>query len=109
MVCWLGTECLVKPRAVPHVADPAHGRVKKGMKTALKTTSSRGRVNIRGAINLERFDCPFVEPATRDDTSAVQLLTGIEARNKSKRAIHVIRDNAACHRGPDVRAFLRPP
>ncbi len=44
-----------------------------------------------------------------DGTSAVQLLTGIEARNKSKRAIHVIRDNAACHRGPDVRAFLRPP
>jgi hypothetical protein len=26
------------------------------------TTSGRGRVNIHGALNLENFDVPFVEP-----------------------------------------------
>jgi len=35
-----------------------------------------------------------------------KLLTKIEARNPDKRIIHVIWDNAAYHKGPDVRAFL---
>jgi transposase len=34
------------------------------------------------------------------------LLAKIEARNQDKRIIHVIWDNAAYHKGPDVRAFL---
>ena len=33
----------------------------------------------------------------------------IEARNLDKRKIHLIRDNAPYHRGPDVRAFLARP
>ena len=45
-------------------------------------------------------------PTTVDGVSAVQLLTKIEARNPDKRIIHVIWDNAAYHKGPDVRAFL---
>jgi hypothetical protein len=38
-------------------------------------------VNIHGAVNLETFDAPFVEPTTVDGVSAVQLLTKIEERN----------------------------
>ena len=64
------------------------------------------RVNIHGALNLENFDAPIVAPATVDGASAVQLLAKIEARNPEKRIIHVIWDNAAYHKGPDVRAFL---
>ena len=41
-----------------------------------------------------------------DGVSAVQLLAKIEARNQDKRIIHVIWDNAAYHKGPDVRASL---
>ena len=73
---------------------------------AIQTTSGRGRVNIHGALNLETFDAPFVEPTTVDGISSVQLLTKIEARNPDKRIIHVIWDNAPYHKGPDVRAFL---
>jgi hypothetical protein len=57
-------------------------------------------------LYLETFDAPFVEPTTVDGVSAVQLLTRIQARNPDKRNIHVIWDNAAYHKGPDVRAFL---
>ncbi|WP_420011384.1 hypothetical protein [Tateyamaria sp.] len=32
-----------------------------------------------------------------------------EARNPDKRLIHVIWDNAAYHKGPDVREFLARP
>jgi transposase len=47
-------------------------------------------------------------PSTKP-VSAVQLLAKIEARNPDKRIIHVIWDNAAYHKGPDVRAFLARP
>jgi transposase len=87
-------------------SKPAFGWVKKGTNPTLKTTSGRARVNIHGALNLETFDTPFVAPITVDGVSAVQLLAKIEARNQDKRIIHVIWDNAAYHKGPDVRAFL---
>jgi transposase len=88
---------------------PAYGWVKAGSNPAVTTTAGRGRVNIHGAINLETFDAPFVEPTTVDGGSATQLLAKIEARNPTKRVIHVIWDNAAYHKGPDVRAFLARP
>ena len=40
--------------------------------------------------------------------SAAQLLAKIEARNPDKR-LNVIWDNAAYHKGPDVREFLARP
>lgn len=85
---------------------PAFGWVKVGSNPAVLSTAGRGRVNIHGAVNLETFDAPFVEPTTVDGISAVQLLAKIEARNPGKRIIHVIWDNAAYHKGPDVRSFL---
>ena len=85
---------------------PAFGWVKAGSNPAVTTTAGRGRVNIHGAINLETFDAPFVEPTTVDGGSAAQLLAKIEARNPDKRLIYVIWDNAAYHKGADVRAFL---
>ena len=96
---------------------PAFGRVRKGSNPAVKTTAGRGRVNIHGALNRETFDAPFVEPTTVDGVSAAQLLSGTGARNPDKRIIHVIwhviihviRDNAVCPKGPDVRAFLARP
>lgn len=92
-----------------HQSKPAFGWVRKGSNPAIPTTSGRGRVNIHGALNLENFDAPFVEPATVDGASAVQLIAKIEARNPDKSTIHVIWDNAPYHRGADVRAFLARP
>ena len=66
-------------------------------------------MNIHGALNLETFDCPFIEPVTVDGRSSVQLLKKIEARNPDKRVIHVIWDNAPYHRCADVRSFLARP
>ena len=88
---------------------PAFGWVRKGSNPAVRTTAGRGRVNIHGALNLETFNMPFVEPTTVDGTSAVHLLAKIEARNPDKRLIHVIWDNAAYHKGQEVRDFLARP
>lgn len=88
---------------------PAYGWVKAGSNPAVQTTAGRGRVNIHGALNLETFDLSFVEPITVDGISAVQLLAKIEASNPYKRLIHVIWDNAAYHKGQEVRDFLARP
>lgn len=68
--------------------------------------AGRGHVNIHGAVNLESLNAPFVEPITVDRVSAAQLLTKIKERNPDKRITHVIWDNVAYHKGPDIRAFL---
>ena len=85
---------------------PAYGWVKAGSVPAVPTTAGRGRVNIHGALNLETFDWPFVEPTTVDGVSAAHLLAKIEVRNPDERIIHVIWDNAAYHTGPNVRKFF---
>ena len=73
-----------------HQSKPAYGWVKRGSNPTIQTTPGRGRVNIHGALNLENFDAPFIEPSTVDGVSAVQLLAKIEASNPFKRTIHVI-------------------
>lgn len=85
---------------------PAFGWTRKGTKPAVKTTAGRGRVNIHGALCLENFDAPFVEPVTVDGNSAVQLLEKIQANNPEKSVIYVIWDNAAYHRGDAVKKWL---
>ena len=93
-----------------HQVRPAYGWVRKGSKPAIKTNTGRGgRVNIHGALNLENFDTPFIEATTVDGKSAVQFLNKIQERNPDRKRIHVIWDNAAYHKGPDVRAFLSRP
>ncbi len=87
-------------------SKPTFGWVKAGSNPAVLSTPGRGRVNIYGAVNLETFDTLFVEPTTVDGGRAAQLLAEIEKRNPDKRVIHVIWDNAAYHKGSDVRAFL---
>ncbi|MCP5086563.1 MAG: IS630 family transposase [Rhodobacteraceae bacterium] len=92
-----------------HQTKPAFGWVRKGANPAVKTTAGRGRVNIHGALCLENFDAPFVEPVTVDGNSAVQLLTKIEANNPTMTTIHVIWDNAAYHRCATVKKWLARP
>ena len=46
---------------------PAFGWVRRGTNPVVKTTAGRGRVNIHGAVNLENFDTPFIEPTSGSD------------------------------------------
>jgi transposase len=86
-------------------SKPSHGWFKNGEKVAIKRTSGRKRVNIHGALNLENFDCPFVEPLTVNGESTIHLLEKLEARNPGKK-IHVILDNAAYHHARMVKKWL---
>ena len=79
-----------EPVHAEYQTKPAYGWVKAGCSLAMTTTKGRGRLNIHGALNLETFDAPFVEPTIVDSTKAVHLLVKIKARNSDKRVIHVI-------------------
>ena len=78
------------PVHAEYQTKPAYGWVKAGCSLAVTTTKGRKRLKIHGALNLETFDAPFVEPTIVDSTKAVHLLVKIEARNSDKRVIHVI-------------------
>ena len=62
-----------------HQTKPAFGWVRKGSNPVVKTTAGRGRVNIHGAVYLEKFDAPFIKPVDVGGDTAVQLLAKIEA------------------------------
>jgi transposase len=87
-------------------SHPAFGWFKKGEKIALKSASGRKRVNIHGALNLENFDCPFVEPETVNFESTIALFEKIEARNPAAKHIHVFLDNARYHHARVVRQWM---
>jgi len=90
-----------------HQSKPACGWIKRGEKIALKSSTGRQRVNIHGAINLENFDCPFVESVTVDSDSTIALLERIEAANPTKTTIYVFLDNARYHHAKAVKKWLK--
>ncbi len=92
-----------------HQVRPAHGWFHKDDKPAVAANSGRKRVNIHGALCLENFDAPFVEVEKVNADSTIALFERLEARNKDKRVIHVILDNARYHHAAKVREWLSRP
>ena len=82
---------------------------KSKLKSCSLITAGRGQGNIHGAVNLDTFDASFVEPMTLDGVSTAKLLAKNEVCNHFKRLIQAIWDNAAYHKGLDVRKFLATP
>jgi transposase len=92
-----------------HQVRPAHGWFYKDDCPTVSANSGRKRVNIHGALCLENFDAPFVEVEKVNANSTIALFERIEARNKDKRVIHVILDNAKYHHAEKVRKWLSRP
>jgi len=92
-----------------HQVRPAHGWFHKDDRSAVSANSGRKRVNIHGAVCLESFDTPFVEVETVNRDSTIALFERLEARNKDKRVIHVILDNARYHHAIKVKEWLSRP
>ena len=87
---------------------PAFGWFKKqkGAPIAIKTTPSRERLNIHGAINLENFHVPFVTADRINSHSSIALLAKIEAENPDKKRIYVIWDGAKYHQSDAIKKWL---
>ncbi len=83
-----------------------YGWIKRGVERDIPSNTGRDRLNINGAIELERL-----EPVVRFDdsinaASTIALFEQIEEANPLSQRIYVICDNARYYRSKDVRHFL---
>ena len=89
-----------------HQSRPAHGWFPKTQKTALKATSGRKRLNIQGALDLETFQFTFVEGEKINAQTTRQMLEKLEAKNPTRKLIHVFLDNARYHHAKILQPWL---
>ena len=94
----------VHPQHNPVIAC---GWIKRGQDRAVRSNTGRRRVNINGAIDLERL-----EPVVRfDDTintdSSIALFGQLEEVNLAATWIYVICDNARYYRSKAVKEYLK--
>lgn len=89
-----------------HQSRPAHGWFPKSQKTALKTSSGRGRLNIHGAIDLETFQFTFVEAEKINAVTTRQMLEKLERNNPTMATIHTYVDNARYHHAKVLQPWL---
>jgi transposase len=83
-----------------------YGWLKRGVERERPSNTGRDRLNINGAIDLERLK-PLVRfDATIDATSTIALFEQIEHANPGAKRIYVICDNARYYRSKKVRHFL---
>lgn len=93
----------VHPQHNPVIAQ---GWIKRGEDREIRSNTGRRRVNINGAIDLQRL-----EPIVRFDdsinaVSTIALLQQLEQRHPDAAVIHVICDNARYYRSKAVREHL---
>jgi transposase len=91
----------------PH-HNPAlgYGWIKRGEEREIPSNTGRKRLNINGAIELERLEPVVRFDATIDSTSTIALFEQIEQANSQAQRIYVICDNAGYYRSQAVQHFL---
>jgi transposase len=84
----------------------ACGWIKRGEERKVKTNTGRRRVNINGAIDLERLEPVVRFDDTIDAASTIALFEQLEALNLVATWIYVICDNARYYRSKAVQEYL---
>ena len=104
-----------RPEAPIYCMDAVHpqhnpvlgsGRIKRGQDQAVRSNSGRQRLNLNGAIDLERLEPMVRFDATIDADSTITLLKHLEQLHLSAAWIYVICDNARYYRSKAVREYL---
>lgn len=81
----------------------SHGWIKKGQSKAIETSSSRTRLNLIGAINLEKLTKPVLGSySSVDGESIVDFLGQTRKMANITGTIHLILDQAGYHRTKEV-------
>ena len=88
---------------------PSFGWFPKNEKTAIKTTSSRKRFNLQGAINLDGLKFISVQGEKINAKTTLQLLKKIEKAYPLACLLHVILDNAHYHHAKLLQPWLNRP
>jgi len=84
-----------------------YGWIKRGQDRAVKSNTGRRRVNINGAIDLERLEPVVRFDDTIDAASTIALFEQLEQVYAVATWIYVICDNARYYRSKAVQAYLK--
>ena len=84
----------------------AYGWIKRGEDREVRSNTGRRRLNINGAIDLERLEPVVRFDDTIDADSTIALLKQLEEVNLAATWIYVICDNARYYRSKAVNAYL---
>ena len=80
-----------------------YGWIRAGKFKEIKTTASRTRVNLLGAINLDDMDLIAKPYKTIDSESVIDFLEGIKARYSNKKNIYFVTDNGPYYTSKAVK------
>jgi transposase len=89
-----------------HMAKTGKVWMKKTDNRHVLSSTGRKRINIHAALNVATGQFNFMNNATVDAYSTVQLLQKLETAYSDKKKIHVYLDNAAYHYSKPVKAWL---
>ena len=92
----------------PTMASKAsYGWIRTGKEKFLKTTASRTRINISGAIELLSMKTIVRDYETINGESTIQFLASIKASYPLAKKIHIILDQSGYHRSKEVSKYAR--
>ena len=83
-----------------------NGWIKRGKEHPIKSNTGRRRLNINGAIDIQRMSAEFRFDDTIDAISTIDLFEQIERANPDARRITIICDNARYYRSKAVAEYL---
>ena len=83
-----------------------NGWIKRGKEHPIKSNTGRRRLNINGAIDIQRMSAEFRFDDTIDAISTIDLFEQIECANPDARRITIICDNARYYRSKAVAEYL---
>ncbi|MDR4503210.1 MAG: IS630 family transposase [Candidatus Scalindua sp.] len=89
-----------------HNSVAAYGWIKKGKVKELKSNTGRKRLNINGAINIEKMSPVVGYSNSINAQSTISLLKKIESKHPDAESIYTICDNARYYRSKKVKEYL---
>ena len=85
----------------------SYGWIKRGKEHPVKSNTGRRRLNINGAIDVQRMSAEIRFDDTIDAVSTIALFGQIERANPLAKRITIICDNARYYRSKAVAQFLK--
>lgn len=83
----------------------SYGWIRKGTEKIIKTTASRTRINISGALELKEMKVIHNEFETINAEATVSFLARVRSNYNSAKKLHIILDNSGYHRSLAVKEF----
>ena len=91
-----------------HNSVPSYCWILKGKEKEIKANTGRARININGALSIEKdYECIYREDDTINAQSTIELFKQIEKANPEAQKIYCILDNARYYYNKDVQKHLK--